>query len=73
MEKLIARWSYWLGMACLVITVIWRIVRVLRSWQSSSAATAAAIGHSSFLHASILFLVATIATACYAWLNSQKP
>ena len=72
MEKLIARLSYWLGMACLVIAVIWRIVSGFRSWQSS-AVTAGPIGHSAFLHASILFLVATIATACYAWLNSQKP
>ncbi len=73
MEKLIARWSYWLGMACLVIAVIWRVVDIFRSWSSSSAATSGQpVGHVAFLHASILFLVATIATACYAWLNSQK-
>jgi hypothetical protein len=72
MEKLIARWTYWLGIACLVIAVIWRIANVFRSWQSS-AATGGTIGHSAFMHASILFLVATIATACYAWLKSQKP
>lgn len=78
MEKLIARWSYWLGMACLVIAVIWKIVDVFRSWHSSAAAAGAAatagpIGHAAFMHGSILFLVATIATACYVWVNSQKP
>jgi hypothetical protein len=25
------------------------------------------------MHASILFLVTSIATACYSWINSQKP
>lgn len=73
MEKLIARSSYWLGIACLLITVIWRVVNVFRSWSPSAVTSGQAIGHSAFLHASILFLVATIATASYAWLNSQKP
>lgn len=73
MEKLIARWTYWLGMACLVIAVIWRIVSVFRSWSSSAAASGQPVGHVAFLHASILFLIATIATASYAWINSQKP
>ena len=72
MEKLIARLSYWLGIACLVIAVIWRIVNIFRFWQSS-AGTPGAIGHGAFLHASMLFFVATVATVCYAWLNSQKP
>ena len=73
MEKLIARWSYWLGMVCLVITVIWWFVNVIRSWMSSAGTPGNGIGHLAFMHASILFLVATIATAGYAWLNSQKP
>lgn len=72
MEKLIARWSYWLGMACLVIAVVWKIVNVFRSWHSSAAA-GGPLGHVAFMHGSILFLVATIATACYVWVNSQKP
>jgi hypothetical protein len=73
MEKLIARWSYWLGMACLVIAVIWRIVSIFRSWQPSTSVGAGPIGHLAFMHGSILFLVATIATTCHIWLNSQKP
>ena len=76
MEKLISRCSYWLGIACLVIAAIWRIANVFRSLQSS-ATTGGFIGGtiwpSSFMHASILFLVAAIATACYSWLNSHKP
>jgi hypothetical protein len=73
MEKLIARSSYWLGIACLIIAVIWRIVNIFWSWHSSASTPGPILGHLAFLHASILFLVATIATVGYAWLNSQKP
>lgn len=73
MEKLIARWSYWLGIACLVIAVIWRIVNAFRSWHSLASTPGPIMGPLTFLHGSILFLVATIATVGYAWLNSQKP
>jgi len=71
MEKLIVRVSYWLGIACLVIAVIWRIVNIFRFWQSPTG-TPGALGHPAFLHASILFLVATVATVAYSWFNSQK-
>jgi hypothetical protein len=54
MEKLIARWSYSLGIACLAIAVIWKIVNVLRSWQSSAATPGPMVGHVAFMHASIL-------------------
>jgi len=73
MEKLIARWSYWLGIACLVIAVMWRIVNIFWSWRSSASTTGPGFGPLTFLHASILLLVATIATVGYPWLNSQKP
>ena len=71
MEKLIARSSYWPGIACLVVAVIWRLANVLRPVQPS-AATGVPIEPGSMMHASILFLVASIATTCYSWLNSQK-
>lgn len=76
MEKLIACWSYWLGVACLVISVICRAVYASAVWRTVT------LGHTSwylstlflsFFHASILFFVVTIATACYVWLKSQKP
>jgi hypothetical protein len=70
MEKLFTQVSYWPGMVCLVIAVVWRIVSVFRG---SATAGGPAIGHVAFMHGSILFLVAAIATVCYAWFNSQKP
>jgi hypothetical protein len=88
MEKLIARGSYWLGIACLVIAAIWKIVAVFWYWHSPAstvgaatvgAATpgtttvAAVVGYLTFMHGSIMFFVATIASVGSAWLKSQKP
>jgi hypothetical protein len=39
----------------------------------SASTTGPGFGPLTFLHASILLLVATIATVGYVWLNSQKP
>ena len=72
MEKLIARWSYWLGIACLVITVIWRTANAFGLLLPFIGPPGRAIWYLSFFHASILFFVSAIATACYAWINSQK-
>lgn len=72
MEKMIARSSYWLGIACMVIAIIWKGVNIFRALPAPAGATGP-LTHQAFLHGSIMFLVATIATACYVWLNSQKP
>ncbi len=73
MEKLIARSSYGLGIACMVIAVIWRAVNALGFWLPMTVTPGHTIWYLSFFHASILFFLTTIATAGYAWLNSQKP
>ncbi len=28
MERQIARWAYWLGVVCLVISFVWRVVQL---------------------------------------------
>ena len=73
MEKLIARWSYWLGFVCLVIAVIWRTLNAFGMWMPLNVTPGHTIWYLSFFHASILFFGTTVATACYAWLNAQKP
>jgi hypothetical protein len=72
MEKLIARWSYWLGIVCLVVAVIWRIATAFGLWMASNVTRENPIGYWSFFHASILLFVAAIATTSCAWLNSQN-
>lgn len=72
MEKQIGRYSYWLGIACLVIAVVWRILNAFGLWLPVSVTPGHTVWHLSFFHASILFLVTTTATTCYTWLNSRQ-
>jgi len=72
MEKLIARWSYWLGIACLIIAVIWRVVNAFGLLLPVTIVQGHTVWYLSFLHGSILFFAAAIASTCFAWLNSQK-
>ena len=72
MEKQIARWSYWRGIACLVIAVVWGTVNAFGSLLSINVTPGHTVWYLSFFHASILFFVTAIATACYTWLNSQQ-
>jgi hypothetical protein len=73
MEKSIARLSFWLGIGCLVIAVIWRAMNALGMLLPVTVTPGHTVWYLSFFHGSILFFVATIAASCYAWLNSQKP
>jgi hypothetical protein len=71
-EKLIARWSYWLGIACLIIAVVWRVLNAFGLLLPISFIPGHSIWYLSFFNGSILFFVTTIATACYAWLGAQR-
>lgn len=72
MEKLIARWSYWLGIACLIIAVVWRIFNAFGLLQPLTVTPGRTVWYLSFLHGSVLFFATTVATACYAWLNERR-
>jgi hypothetical protein len=67
MEKQIGFWTYWLGMACLVISLVWRIIEIWGGYQSVLG-----VGHLNFFHAAILFFLAAIATTGYIWAKNQK-
>ena len=73
MEKQIGRYSYWLGIACLVIAVVWRILNAFGLWLPVNVTPGHTVWYLSFFHGSILFFVATIATTCFTWLNSKQP
>ena len=72
MEKLIARWSYWLGIACLIIAVVWRVLNAFGLLVPINVTPGHSIWYLSFFNGSILFFVTTIATACYAWISGQR-
>jgi hypothetical protein len=67
MEKHILHWSYWLGVACLIIAAVWRVVNVF------GLASGNSIFPLTFYKGSLLLLVAAIASASYAGFKSQKP
>jgi hypothetical protein len=67
MERQILHWSYWLGLACLIIAVVWRVANVFGLALSNS------IFPLTFYKGSLLLLVAAIASASYASFKPQKP
>jgi hypothetical protein len=73
MEKHIGRWTYWVGIACLVVALGWRAVNALGLVAPPTTAPGRAISYWSFYHGSFLFLATSIASACYVWLSEQKP
>jgi len=73
MEKQIGRWSYWLGILCLLIGVVLRIASALGFMAVPTTAPGRAISYWSFYHGSLLLFIAAVASTCYSWLNSQRP
>ena len=71
MEKRITEWSYWLGILCVVVALIWRGLNTLGLFGADIRA-AQTIWHTTVYKAAILFLVTAIATANYTWARSQK-
>jgi hypothetical protein len=71
MEKRIAQLSYWLGVVCLLIAVVWRIVVAFGRLGSVTIVAGHTLWYISFFDGSILFFLTTVATACYAWLKAK--
>jgi hypothetical protein len=67
MERQIAHWTYWLGLACFVIALLWRVLNVFYPMGELRG-----MEPLSFLKGALLFFVASIATANYAWMRSQR-
>ncbi len=67
MEKHITRWTYWLGVVCLVIAFVWRV-----SWIWFGRTQALGVTPLSFYKGALLFFVAAIASASYDRAKGQK-
>jgi hypothetical protein len=72
MEKRIATWSYWLGIACLLVTIVWKAGNAVGLWRALPPAPGE-ISYWSFYNGGILFLVTSIASSCHARSSSRKP
>ncbi len=68
MEKYILRWSYWLGLGCFLIGLLWKAIVVL-GLRPGGFRT---LTYMSFYKGGVLFLLVAIATTCYAWFKTQK-
>jgi hypothetical protein len=72
MEKNIAQVTYWLGIACLIVALVWRALNALGLWVPMQVSQGQTVYYMSFYKGSLLFFVAAIATTCYAWFKAQE-
>jgi len=62
MEKRIAVVSYWLGIACALLTIIFRGLAVFGIWPNLVPAEGAPISYYTFLRGGVLLLLVSIAS-----------
>jgi uncharacterized membrane protein len=68
MEKYIAQWSYWLGLACSLLAMIWKGLEVLKVMPEGFGA----LRYMSLYKGGLLFLVIALATSGYVAAKGQK-
>jgi hypothetical protein len=72
MERLIARFSYWMGLVCVVMAVCLRGLNLIGILRPSHLEAGITIWYMSFFKGALLFLLLAIAAANYAWLTEPK-
>lgn len=74
MEKRIARFSYWLGFACLLAAVFRHGLKALGVWPSAWLQEGSAFWSLSYLdfsQAALMLLLLGLATASLLWINDR--
>ena len=61
MDKKISVASYWLGIACVVMTIIFRLLAAVGIWPILVPANGAGITYVTFQQAAVVFLLLSIA------------
>jgi hypothetical protein len=72
MERNIAHWTYLLGIASLIVALLWRAFNALGLWLPMYIREGETVYYMSFYKASLLFFIAAIASSSYAGFRSQK-
>ncbi len=71
MEKKILQYSYWFGLLCVVIAIVWRAANAAGFflWKVLPGVT---VNYMSFFKGALLFLISAIATAAYMTVTKPK-
>ena len=69
MEKTILQWSYWVGVACIVVACIMRALNTLGVAELGTKGNP--IGYRTFLDGAALLLLTALASAAYIWSKRQ--
>jgi hypothetical protein len=72
MEKHIMRYSYWVGMLCVGLAIVTRILNSLGMSPTLLQTKGNSISFRSFLDAALLLLLTSIATAAFIWFKRQN-
>ena len=72
MEKIIALVSYWLGMLCVVLSLLFRILAAFGIALAYAPGNGMAISYNSFFHGAIIFLLLSAASSLLAASRSVK-
>ncbi len=72
MEKFVARWSYFLGLAGTVVSVVWRVLTLFKVFPKSLTAGPHALTYDTVLKGALVLLVLTIASAGYKFIQNQR-
>ena len=70
MEKKILQYSYWLGVLCVVVALVWRAVSAV-GYFGDSGAQVLTLTYMSFFKGALLFLLTAMATGAYQAGNKQ--
>jgi hypothetical protein len=72
MDKKISVASYWLGIVCVALTVIFRALAAFGIWPTLVPASGASISYNTFHHAAELFLLLGIAAGLMSRWRGEK-
>lgn len=64
MEKKILQYSYWLGVACVVVALVWRAATVM-GFGGVPLMRGLSLTYTSFFKGALLFLLTAVATGAY--------
>ncbi|HET6142451.1 MAG TPA: hypothetical protein VFE02_03015 [Candidatus Acidoferrales bacterium] len=72
MEKLVVKWSFWIGSLCAVLAVIARGLDILGINTLNFSTRGSEIGYHTFMDGTFFFYLISIAVATYARFNSTR-